>query len=284
MKKDEMLPGRRVVLRLAACFGAVTVLRALSPDQAQPPGGPPSSGGPPRAAGPQAGAPVRVSSYRLQPMTAHAPPRFRPARSLVRQRPFLRLAGLGHSMVLTFDDGPDPRFTPGILSTLRHYDVRAMFFVCGEMADVHRDLLREMAEDGHVVGNHTWSHPLIPRLSRDAIRDELGRTSEVIERAVGYAPAWYRAPYGAWSRSSFEIAAELGMEPLGWSLDTLDWREPGTGTIVRRVREGAGPGVVVLSHDAGGYRAQSVAALRTYLPWLLDAGYRIAVPNPMPRM
>ncbi|MGW4856637.1 polysaccharide deacetylase family protein, partial [Streptomyces sp. NPDC004288] len=232
------------------------------------------------AAGPQArAARLNPSAYRLQPMTAYAPPAFRRAVPPVRQRPFLSMSGVGRSMVLTFDDGPDPRYTPGILETLRQYDCRAMFFVCGEMAVDNQDLLREMDADGHVVGNHTWSHPLIPKLKPSRIRDELGSTSEVVERALGTAPLWYRAPYGAWNRHSFEIGAELGMEPLAWTVDTLDWTEPGTGPIVRRVLDGAAPGVVVLSHDAGGDRSQSVAALRRYLPQLLDAGYRMTVPR-----
>jgi peptidoglycan/xylan/chitin deacetylase (PgdA/CDA1 family) len=212
-------------------------------------------------------------------MTAHAPPEAAPALPPVRRRPFLRMDGTGRTMILTFDDGPDPRYTPDILSTLRRHGARAMFFVCGEMAAGNQDLLREMTDDGHVIGNHSWSHPLIPRLPRSRIRSQLGRTSDMVEGTVGEAPRWYRAPYGAWNRASFEIGAELGMEPLGWTLDTLDWTEPGSPAIVRRVRAGAGPGVVVLSHDAGGNRSGTVRALRTYLPELLDRGYRITVPR-----
>ena len=148
-------------------------------------------------------------------------------------------------MVLTFDDGPDPRHTPRILRTLRAHDVRAMFFVCGEMAAKQPDLLREMADDGHIVGNHTWSHPELPTLRRAAIRAELERTSEEIERTLGRVPVWFRAPYGSWNRPVFEIGAALGMEPLAWTVDTLDWKTPGTGKIVRRVLDGAAPGVVV---------------------------------------
>ncbi|MFF0425050.1 polysaccharide deacetylase family protein [Streptomyces sp. NPDC004520] len=286
MKKDEMLIGRRAVLRLAAALGATATVGVLAADRfAAPeaptaPRGAPGAGHADPAAGPQAqAARLRPSAYRLQPMTAYAPPAFRRALPPVRRRPFLSMSGVGRSMVLTFDDGPDPRYTPGILETLREYDCRAMFFVCGEMAVDNQDLLREMDADGHVVGNHTWSHPLVPKLRPSRIRDELGSTSEVIERALGTAPLWYRAPYGAWNRISFEIGAELGMEPLAWTVDTLDWTEPGTGTIVRRVLDGAAPGVVVLSHDAGGNRSQSVAALRRYLPRLLDAGYHITVPR-----
>ncbi|MER7519491.1 polysaccharide deacetylase family protein [Streptomyces sp. NPDC126499] len=293
MKKDETTTGRRSLLRLAAALGATTAVGVFTTDRLTGPDGPPAAGpggapppgrpapAPPgAAAGPQAqAARLRPSAYRLQPMTGYAPPAFRKAIPPVRTRPFLHLTGVGRSMVLTFDDGPDPRYTPQILATLRRYGCRAMFFVCGEMVVGQEDLLKEMAEDGHVVGNHSWSHPLVPRLRPSRIRQELGSTSDVIERALGAPPLWYRAPYGAWNRHSFEIGAELGMEPLAWTVDTLDWKEPPTDSIVRRVLDGAGPGVVVLNHDAGGNRSHTVAALRRYLPELLDAGYSITVPR-----
>ncbi|MGG8409376.1 polysaccharide deacetylase family protein, partial [Streptomyces sp. 12297] len=220
----------------------------------------------------------------LSPMTDERPRRRPPATPPVRTRPLLDMPADGHNMVLTFDDGPDPRYTPGILDTLARHDVRAVFFVCGEMATDNRDLLRRMVAEGHVIGNHTWSHPLIPKLGRPALAREIGQTSRLVERVTGTAPVWFRAPYGAWNRAAFEIGAELGMEPLAWTVDTLDWQEPGTSTIVGRVLRGAGPGVVVLSHDAGGDRAQSVAALRTYLPRLLDRGYRMTLPQLPPRL
>jgi peptidoglycan/xylan/chitin deacetylase (PgdA/CDA1 family) len=197
----------------------------------------------------------------------------------VRSEPILRMTGRGRTMLLTFDDGPHPEYTPEILDTLAKHKVHATFFVCGEMAEWNRDLLARMYDEGHVVGNHTWSHPLLTKLSRRRIRSEMERTSEVVEEAYGEAPRWFRAPYGAWNRDTFQLGAELGMEPLAWTVDTLDWTTPGTGTIVDRVEEGAGPGVVVLSHDAGGNRSQSVRALRRYLPELLDSGYHLTVPR-----
>ncbi|MEU8573102.1 polysaccharide deacetylase family protein [Streptomyces asoensis] len=277
MKNDQLFTRRRVLtagagVAAAGAAGAAGVFLRGEDDK------------PVRAAAPAAGAPARSlplkpSAYRLQPLTGYGPPRAAPGRTPVRHEPLLRMTGRGRTMVLTFDDGPDPRYTPGILDTLAHYDVRAMFFVCGEMAADNQELLGRMADEGHVVGNHTWSHPLLTRLTRRRIRSEMSRTSDVIEEGYGERPRWFRAPYGAWNRDAFQLGAELGMEPLAWTVDTLDWTTPGTGSIVDRVEKGAAPGVVVLSHDAGGDRSQSVRALRGYLPRLLDSGYHITVPQ-----
>ncbi|MFD4628319.1 polysaccharide deacetylase family protein [Streptomyces sp. NPDC058284] len=276
MKDDELTPGRRVLLRAAAMLG-LGASAGCAADRAPAPG--PAAAARTPAGGPQAARLRGPSAYRLQPMAGYAPGR--PGRALprVREAPILRMPGREPTMVLTFDDGPDPRYTPHILRTLREYEVRAMFFVCGEMAVDNKDLLREMADDGHLIGNHTWSHPLLTRLHRAGMREEIERTCEVIENATGEPPAWFRAPYGAWNRNAFQLGAGLGMEPLAWTVDTLDWTEPGARTIVRRVREGAGPGVVVLSHDAGGDRSASVEALSSYLPELLDSGYHLTVPR-----
>ncbi|MXM64423.1 polysaccharide deacetylase family protein [Streptomyces sp. HUCO-GS316] len=274
MQKDQLLNRRRALITGAAVLGAAGTAGVLVTSGGETPARPAVP-----AAGAQARRALRPSAYRLQPLTGYGPPRTAPARTLVRRAPILRVPGRGRTMVLTFDDGPDPRYTPQVLDTLAHYDVRAMFFVCGEMAVRNKDLLARMADEGHVVGNHTWSHPLLTRLSRAQIRSQMTRTSEVIEDAHGERPQWFRAPYGAWNRAVFQIGAELGMEPLAWTVDSRDWTTPGTRTIVGRIEKGAAPGVVVLSHDAGGDRSQSVGALRRYLPQLLDSGYHVSVPR-----
>ncbi|MGW7378096.1 polysaccharide deacetylase family protein [Streptomyces sp. NPDC054794] len=275
MQKDQLLTRRRLLLAGAGALGAAGTAGLLFSG--------PSDTAPARPAAPAAGAPAsrphKPSVYRLRPLTENGPTRAVPGRTPVRREPILRMSGRGHHMFLTFDDGPDPDFTPHILDTLAQYDVRATFFVCGEMADWNRDLLARMADEGHVVGNHTWSHPLLTELGRSRIRTEMESTSDVIEEAYGERPQWFRAPYGAWNRAAFQLGAELGMEPLAWTVDSLDWTTPGTGTIIERIEEGAGAGVVVLSHDAGGDRSQSVRALRTYLPYLLDEGYHPTVPR-----
>ncbi|MFD8424819.1 polysaccharide deacetylase family protein [Streptomyces sp. NPDC059668] len=275
MEKDQLLTRRRALTAGVAVLGvagATGTARVLTDGPAGSPVRPP-------AAGPQARAPLGASGHRLLPMAGDGPPSSRPLPPPVRREPLLEMSGRGRSMVLTFDDGPDPQYTPTILKTLRKYDVRAMFFVCGGMAADNKHLLAEMADDGHVVGNHTWTHPLLTQLRRSQIRSEIERTSDVIEDAYGERPLWFRAPYGAWNRATFQIGADLDMEPLAWTVDSRDWTTPGTGTIVHRVEHGAAPGVIVLSHDAGGDRSQTVRALRDYLPQLLDRGYHLTVPR-----
>ncbi|MFF3846956.1 polysaccharide deacetylase family protein [Streptomyces sp. NPDC002328] len=275
MQKDQLFTRRRL---LVAGFAAVGVAGAAGLFT----GG--AGDEPVRPTAPVGGAPARrppakPSAHRLQPLTGYGPPSTGPRRPPVRSTPLLSVPGRGRTMVLTFDDGPDPRYTPDILDTLAEYEVPAMFFVCGEMAAQHPGLLARMADEGHVVGNHTWSHPLLTRLGRRRIHSEMSRTCDVIEDAYGRRPRWFRAPYGAWNRAAFQLGAELGMEPLAWTLDTLDWAGPGARTIVDRVEDGAASGVVVLSHDAGGDRTASVRALRTYLPRLQDDGYHLSVPR-----
>uniref|UniRef100_UPI0033D7455D polysaccharide deacetylase family protein n=1 Tax=Streptomyces sp. NPDC046197 TaxID=3154337 RepID=UPI0033D7455D len=275
MQKDQLLTRRRALLAGVAALGtagaAGTAGLLLSG----------SSDTPARsaAAGPQARSALKPEAYRLQPLTGDGAAHPEPAALPVRHEPILRMSGGGNTMLLTFDDGPNPEYTPHILDTLAKYDVRATFFVCGEMADWNRDLLARMADEGHVVGNHTWTHPLLTQLTRGEIRSEMERTSAVIEKAYGQRPLWFRAPYGAWNRAAFQLGAELDMEPLAWTVDSLDWTVPGTSTIIDRVENGAGPGVVVLSHDAGGDRSQTVRALRSYLPHLLEDGYHFTVPR-----
>ncbi|MFE9664113.1 polysaccharide deacetylase family protein [Streptomyces sp. NPDC005955] len=286
MKDDRTTPMRRALLRGAAALGVAASAGCFATDPARTPGraatgaaatapGAPAPGAP-------AIAPLKPSAYRLQPLTGYGPPArtrvvVKPA---VRRAPILRIdSGGRRTMVLTFDDGPDPAYTPDILRVLREHRVPAVFFVCGEQVLWNKGLTRRMVDEGHLVGNHTWSHPLLPSLSRSAIRSEMLRTSEIVEHTVGTAPEWFRAPYGAWNRSVFQIGAELGMEPLAWNIDTLDWDTPGTAAITRSVRQGAGPGAVVLSHDAGGDRSQTVRALRIWLPELLAEGYEMVLPD-----
>ncbi|WP_431038600.1 polysaccharide deacetylase family protein [Streptomyces sp. P6-2-1] len=197
----------------------------------------------------------------------------------VRGAPFSRLSHAGHALALTFDDGPDPRWTPEVLAVLAEHGVRATFFVCGREAAKHPALLRRITDAGHLIGNHTWDHRRLTGLGHAAVEEQIARTSETVRRATGRDPAWFRAPYGEWDRAVYRLGARHGMEPLAWSVDTEDWSRPGTATLTRRVLAGARPGAVVLCHDGGGDRAQTVAALRHLLPRLRTAGWDLVQPD-----
>ncbi|EST35638.1 polysaccharide deacetylase family protein [Streptomyces roseochromogenus] len=276
MQKDHFFTRRRMLLAGAAALGAAGTAGGVLAGRSQETTG---TAAPAPVPGPQARQALKGSTFRLQPLTGDGPPRAAPRKLKVRREPILRISGRGRQMMLTFDDGPNPDYTPHILDTLAKYDVRAMFFVCGECVADYKELVARMADEGHVVGNHTWTHPLLTTLHRKEIRSEMERTSDIIEDACGERPQWFRAPYGAWNRAAFQLGAKMGMEPMAWTLDTTDWMEPGADTIIDRVESGAAPGVVVLSHDAGGDRSETVHAIREWLPYLLDSGYHLTVPR-----
>ncbi|MFF8905279.1 polysaccharide deacetylase family protein [Streptomyces olivaceoviridis] len=275
MQKDQLFTRRRMLLAGVSALGAAGTAGVVLAQGGEETAG--TAAAP--VAGPQARQALKPSAFRLQPLTGDGPPRAAPRRLKVRKEPIMRVSTSGRHMVLTFDDGPNPAYTPHILDTLAKHDVRAMFFVCGECVVQNKELLARMADEGHVVGNHTWTHPLLTELNRREIRSEMESTSDAIEGAYGERPQWFRAPYGAWNRAAFQLGAEMGMEPMAWTVDTTDWMEPGTRTIIDRVEGGAAPGVVVLSHDAGGDRSQTVRAIREWLPYLIDSGYRLTVPR-----
>ncbi|MFI6066137.1 polysaccharide deacetylase family protein [Micromonospora sp. NPDC051227] len=171
-------------------------------------------------------------------------------------------------LALTFDDGPDPRYTPQVLALLREYDVRATFCVVGENAQNHPDLVQSIVDAGHTLCNHSWHHDVgLGARSADAIRSDLLRTNAAIRAAVPNAPiVWYRQPGGAWTYPVVSVARQLGMTPLHWSVDPSDWELPGANKITATVLSQAEPGSVVLLHDAGGDRQGTVEALRRILP------------------
>jgi peptidoglycan/xylan/chitin deacetylase (PgdA/CDA1 family) len=194
-------------------------------------------------------------------------------------------------MALTFDDGPSPQYTPQVLDVLADHGVVATFFVCGDNVGQYPDVIRRIVADGHTIGNHSWSHPSLGTLSADGVRQEIQRTQDAVSKVGGVTPVLFRAPYGDFTDTSLDICADLGLRPISWSLDPEDWKNPGTDTIVQRVLDGAGTGAILLEHDgteggdddppagSGGDRSQTVDALRSYLPQLLDDGYTFTTPD-----
>jgi len=210
--------------------------------------------------------------------TARPAPRRRPP-AVVPRRPITNVPARGRTLTLSFDDGPDPRWTPTVLDLLRQYHARAIFCVVGLHAAANPALIRRIVREGHVLCDHTWTHDEhLKRRPPATIAYEVGHTAAVITQLAGVAPRYYRAPGGNWSPNVIVFAQSHGMLPLGWSVDPTDWAKPGTGAIISRVLSTVYPGAVVLMHDGYGDRSQSVAALRAILPALVARGYHFTVP------
>ena len=174
-------------------------------------------------------------------------------------------------LALTFDDGPNPSWTPKLLDILDEHDVRATFFMMGSHAQAAPELVRRIAAAGHVVGNHSWSHPNLARRAAARVRAELERTQETLEQIAGARVRWFRPPYGARRPAVFRIAREMGLEPVLWNAMTTDWRERSAERIAERLSakidrlERRGYAVNVVLHDGNhrersGDRGPSVAA------------------------
>ncbi len=181
-------------------------------------------------------------------------------------------------IALTIDDGPSPEYTPQVLRLLEKYRVTATFSMIGLEAAAYPGLVREVAAAGHKIANHTWSHLDLVYLSPAAVADQIRRATGAIHHATGRVPALFRAPYGAWSPDVLRQCAQAGMTPLDWSVDPRDWSRPGVAAIVGNIMRNTRTGSIILEHDGGGDRAQTVAALKIVLPRLLDAGYHFTTP------
>jgi len=172
------------------------------------------------------------------------------------------------NVALTFDDGPDPRYTPEVLGMLREYRVRATFCLVGLNASRFPHLVRAIAADGHTLCNHSWDHDMrLGAKSPDAIRANLSRTNDAIRAAApGASISYYRQPGGNWTPTIVAVAGEFGMTSLDWTIDPQDWRGPAAGSIAAAVDAGTAPGAIVLLHDGGGDRSGTIVALRSILP------------------
>lgn len=183
-------------------------------------------------------------------------------------------------VALTFDDGPDPRYTPQTLAALRKHHVKATFCLIGENVQNHPDLVRAIVADGHTLCNHSWGHDMsLGKRSRNVILADLLRTNKAIRAAApGAQIAYFRQPGGNWTYPVVSVAQKLGMTSLHWTVDPSDWRVPGAARIAATVAAGTEPGSIVLLHDAGGNRQGTVDALRSILPDLTSRFQLEALP------
>jgi peptidoglycan-N-acetylglucosamine deacetylase len=181
-------------------------------------------------------------------------------------------------IALTIDDGPSPVYTPQVLAILERYQVRAAFSMVGQNVRYYPGVAREVAAAGHVIVNHTWDHANLGRLSAVSTRTEIDRAAAEIHAATGTVPRMFRAPYGTWTTAALNYCEAQGLTPLDWSVDPRDWSRPGVDAIVNTIMASTRTGSIILEHDGGGDRSQTVTALRTVVPRLLEEGYRFTVP------
>lgn len=188
--------------------------------------------------------------------------------------------GGAHAVNITIDDGPDPVWTPQVLQVLRENGVKATFCMIGPQAQAHPDLVRQVVAAGHRLCDHTVSHDTTMDKKSEAYQSQqiLDAEQQITTASGGVRPMYYRAPGGAFTPYSRKLAASHGMRPLGWNVDSKDFERPGTGVIVATVQRELPNGPTILFHDAGGNRSQTVAALRTLLPWLKQQGYSFGFP------
>ncbi|MGW2637229.1 glycosyltransferase [Streptomyces sp. NPDC001348] len=185
-----------------------------------------------------------------------------------------------HRLVLTFDDGPDPTWTPKVLDVLRKHHAHAVFFVTGTMTSRHPELVRRMVAEGHEVGLHTFSHPDLSYQSRKRIDWELSQNQLAITGAAGIRTSLFRPPYSSFADAmddrSWPVTRYIGTRgyiTVVNDTDSEDWRKPGVAEIIRRATPHHGKGAIVLMHDSGGDRHQTVQALDRFLPLLRKQGY-----------
>lgn len=170
-------------------------------------------------------------------------------------------------LAITFDDGPHPSYTAQLLDGLKERGVSATFFVTGEHAEANPELIRRMQEEGHLIGNHTYSHIQLTEGNRELFRTELVRTNEILEEITGEEVQYVRPPYGSWDKS-FE--KELNMFPVLWNVDPLDWCLRNASCITRKIVSNAEENDIILMHD---YYETSVTAALQAIDELLEEGY-----------
>ena len=173
-----------------------------------------------------------------------------------------------HKIAITFDDGPHPVYTPRLLDGLEKRGVVATFFVTGENAAQYPDIIKRMDKDGHLIGNHTYTHIQLTSANRDKFRSELVKTNETLKQITGKDVTFVRPPYGSWDKS-FET--ELNMFPVLWNIDPLDWCSHNADCIASKVVEKAGDGDIILMHD---YYETSVTAALEVVDILQKRGFQ----------
>ncbi|MCD8510667.1 MAG: polysaccharide deacetylase family protein [Bacillus sp. (in: Bacteria)] len=188
-----------------------------------------------------------------------------------------------NKVALTFDDGPDPRFTNQVLDVLAQYNVPATFFVMGARAEAYPSIISRIVEEGHIIGNHTYWHPSLVEEELTVLEREVQMTGDALEQLTGYRPSLFRAPYGFLNNERVELLDELGLTIIGWSVDSLDWQEDPPEQIAYNVLTNTQRGSIILMHDGAeweGDRTNTIESLHQIIPKLKEQGLEfVTVPD-----
>lgn len=171
-------------------------------------------------------------------------------------------------VALTFDDGPHKDCTPVLLEGLKSRGVKATFFLMGENIPGNEEVVKQMQQDGHLIGNHSFRHVQLTKAGEDAVCSAVEKTEALISEITGVRPEYLRPPYGDWNES---LECRLDLTPVFWTVDSLDWKLKNTGKIVKRVEKYVGNGDIILMHDIF---PTSVEAALELVDALQEQGYR----------
>ncbi len=178
-------------------------------------------------------------------------------------------------VALTFDDGPNPYYTQQVLAILQQYGVNATFFDVGYLVKDYPSVVKQEYDQGNVVGDHSWGHPDLTQLSAANSYSQIATAADAIQSAIGVRPTFFRPPYGAVNATIMRQAFSLNLSTVMWDNSASDWSLPGVGVIIQRTLNMVHNGSIVLMHDGGGNRSQTVAALPTIITSLRARGYRL---------
>jgi|GEM_PF-876578 len=196
-----------------------------------------------------------------------------PASNVPLQIPFTNGRQDFPEVALTFDDGPNPPYTSQILATLQNYHVHATFFTVGWQIEAYPALEQQESNEGHLVENHSWSHANFTTLTATSMNWQLATTNDAVHKNTHIWPTLFRPPYGAYNQTVLNTAKNLNLTTVTWDADSTDWTRPGTSTIISRVLSRTKNGSIILMHDGGGDRSQTVAALPTIIEQLRQRGF-----------
>lgn len=179
-------------------------------------------------------------------------------------------------IALTFDDGPDTRFTPLILDVLNKYDVKATFFLLGTRVHTYPDIVKQIYSKGHAIGNHTYWHPKLTDTDVKSMIWEIEKNEQEIYSVICIKPELFRAPYGAINEDQVRQLEKMGYRGIGWSVDSQDWKSLPANVVKQKVLDSIHPGAIVLMHSAGHWTQDltgTVKALDELIPYLKKEGY-----------